>query len=158
MSNDGVRHGYSMKVCFTKIFFFIFLFCLNIFLYLCSLIKHYTMTTFEIISLIATAGIFAGLFNIGKKIGSFEESLKNIASSMRALPCEQHKIQLEAMHDDIVAIKTFLTTKYKNAETIWGKKHSPTILNENGVKLLTEISGYSFLGYTQRFIHTEIVR
>lgn len=103
------------------------------------------MTTFEIISLIATAGIFVGLYKIGRTVGKFEETLKNVCTSMSTLPCEQHRIQLDAIHDDVVAIKTFLTTKYKNTEAIWGMKHSPTILNENGVKLLSEISGDSFL-------------
>lgn len=70
---------------------------------------------------------------------------------MEGLPCEQRKTQLEEIHDDVVAIKTFLTTKYKNTEAIWGMKHSPTVLNENGQKLLSEISGNSFWRKTKIF-------
>ncbi len=70
------------------------------------------MTTFEIIisiiSLVATIGVFSFLYKIGKKIGGFEKSLENIGTSMEGLPCEQRKTQLEEIHDDVVAIKTFL--------------------------------------------------
>lgn len=119
-----------------------------------------TMTTFEIIisiiSLVATIGVFSFLYKIGKKIGGFEESLKNIGASMDGLPCEKRKSQLEDIHADVVAIKTFLTTKYKNTEAIWGMKHSPTVLNENGQKLLSEISGNSFLEKNKDFFIKEL--
>lgn len=103
------------------------------------------MTGFEIISLLAAVGIFAGLYNLGKKIGGLEENVKSIKDSLRHLPCEQHQCEIKAIRDDVVVIKTFLATKYKDMGPVWGIKHSPTSLNGNGKLLLNQIDGEDFL-------------
>ncbi|MCQ2270780.1 MAG: hypothetical protein MJZ52_06105 [Bacteroidales bacterium] len=109
------------------------------------------MNTYEIlfscVSLLATIGIFTALYKIGKKIGIFEESIRYINQS--TTQCENRINKLEdlsvSMHSDILAIKTFLITKYKNAESIWGVKNSPTKLSENGKMLFDAIRGDQFL-------------
>lgn len=114
------------------------------------------MTTFEIvlsvISVLAAVGIFSGLYKIGNKIGGFEKSINNLELSMKKLPCEQHGESLRKLHDDVLAIKIFLTSKYKNAEAIWGVKQSPTMLNENGVALFKNINGDDFLSINKDFL------
>ncbi len=118
------------------------------------------MTIFEIvisvISALAAVGIFSGLYKIGNKIGGFEKLINNIEISMKKLPCEQHGKSLRDLHDDVLAIKTFLTSKYKNAEAIWGVKHSPTMLNENGITLFKNIKGDTFLSKNKDFLIEKI--
>lgn len=114
------------------------------------------MTIFEIIitviSVLATIGVFAALYHIGKKIGGFEELAKNLSNSIEKLPCEQRAEEMRDIHDDVLAIKTFLTTKHKNIEAIWGLKNSPTTLNENGKKLFDSINGSDFLDKNKDFL------
>lgn len=118
------------------------------------------MTTFEIvlsvISVLAAVGIFSGLYKIGNKIGGFEKSINNLELSMKKLPCEQHGESLRKLHDDVLAIKIFLTSKYKNAEAIWGVKQSPTMLNENGITLFKNINGAVFLYTNKDFLIEKI--
>jgi hypothetical protein len=114
------------------------------------------MTIFEIIitaiSSLATIGVFTALYRIGKKIGHFEESAKNLNNSIEKLPCGQRATEMQNIHDDVLAIKTFLATKHKNTEAVWGLKHSPTTLNENGEKLFNSINGKDFLEKNKDFL------
>lgn len=118
------------------------------------------MTPFQIInsifSVLISGGIFIGLYQIGKKIGNFENSLKTIEKSLGKLPCAEREKEIRDTHDDVLAIKMFLAGKYKNAETIWGVKHSPTILNENGKILYKNINGENFLSDNKDFFISKI--
>ena len=118
------------------------------------------MTHFQIFisifTVLVSAGVFAGLYQIGKKIGSFEKTVATLEKTLEKLPCSEREKEIQCIHDDVLSIKMFLAGKYKNAETIWGVKQSPTTLNENGATLYQNINGEKFLKENHDFFISKI--
>jgi hypothetical protein len=114
------------------------------------------MTTFEIIvtciSVLATLGIFSALYAIGMKIGNLESDEKNNKETLERLPCDRHDETIRELCYDLIEIKTFIGKKSKKKEFVWGRKHSPTELNENGEMLFKEIKGGEFLSLNRDFL------
>ncbi len=118
------------------------------------------MTPFQIaisiFTILVSGGVFISLYKIGKKIGNFEKAISSIEKTLDKLPCKDREKQIAATHDDVLSIKMFLASKYKNTETIWGVKHSPTTLNENGSTLFKNINGESFLSHNKELLIKKI--
>lgn len=86
-----------------------------------------------------------------------------ISQRIKNAQCESHnqeiailKQDLKDIKTDIIAIKSLLVMKHKNAADIFSVKKSPRRLNENGTKLLADINGMDFLQENKEFFFSKI--
>jgi len=76
---------------------------------------------------------------------SFEQENRITNGTISALPCREHNDRLNEIHDELLFVKTFLTTKFSDFAYSWSIKNSPAMLNENGLKLYQAVDGDLFL-------------
>ena len=103
------------------------------------------MDTLQIITLLATLGVFGGLYYLGHNMGQLKSEIGHIFRRLDELPCREHSKEIEKSKIDISEIQIFLKTKYPSSERIIGRKQSPMGLNEHGEKLLNDIAGMEYL-------------
>lgn len=98
-------------------------------------------------------------FKAGEKNGKIMEIDKRTCNAK----CELHdndisllKQDLKEIKTDIIAIKSLLVMKHKNAADIFSVKNSPRKLNENGERLFSDIEGDKFLLSNKAFFFSKI--
>lgn len=98
-------------------------------------------------------------FKAGEKDGKITEIDKRTCNAK----CELHdndisvlKQDLKEIKTDIVAIKSLLVIKHKNAADVFSMKNSPRKLNENGERLFSDIEGDKFLLSNKAFFFSKI--
>lgn len=126
------------------------------------------MDKIELIGIIigAIATILGGVWFIIQrafKSGADSNKLVEIEKRTCNAQCDLHdrdidtlKQDLKEMKSDIIAIKSLLVMKHKNASNIFSMKNSPRQLNENGLKLLAAIDGSEFLQKNKDFLFSKI--
>lgn len=110
--------------------------------------------------------ILAGVWFIVNKAVKYGENKKRLDDIERKTfnaNCESHErgigainSDLKEIKSDIVAIKSILAIKYKDAAGIFTMKCSPRQLNENGKKLFSDIEGEKFLESNKAFLFAKI--
>ena len=103
------------------------------------------------------------IVNKAVKYGENKKRLDDIERKTFKANCESHEKGIDAINrdlkeikSDIVAIKSILTMKYKDAAGIFSMKCSPRQLNENGKKLFSDIEGEKFLEENKEFLFAKI--
>lgn len=126
------------------------------------------MDKIELIGIIiaSIATILGGVWFIIQrafKSGADSNKLVEIEKRICNAQCDLHdkdidtlKQDLKEMKSDIVAIKSLLVMKHKNASSVFSMKNSPRKLNENGVKLFAAINGGEFLQKNKDFLFSKI--
>lgn len=97
------------------------------------------------------------------KAGEKDSKITEIDKRTCNAKCELHdddisllKQDLKDIKTDIVAIKSLLVIKHKNAADVFSMKNSPRKLNENGERLFSDIEGYKFLVSNKSFFFSKI--
>lgn len=88
-----------------------------------------------------------------------EELLSKIATKLEEnsnktanLPCASHNEMFHEIKEELIAIRTYLTTKYPTAAGAFSQKKSPRELNEAGLQLLADINGEEFLNNNKEIL------
>ena len=85
-----------------------------------------------------------------------ERLMKKLDDTIANMPCDKHSEKIQNLREDVLTIQTFLTSKFKSSDIVWGYKRSPTTLNENGLKLFEAIKGDAFLAEHKNFFLEKI--
>ena len=85
-----------------------------------------------------------------------DKRFDKIDKKIDKLPCENHNWKIQILHDEVMDIKNLLTSKPKKIDFFWENKHSPIMLNENGLKLYEAIKGEEFLTANNDFFLEKI--
>lgn len=126
------------------------------------------MSTAAIISIIISiiVPILGGVWFIVQKafkIGKYTHRLDEIEKKVCNAQCDVNNRgimelgdDMKTIKNDIVAIKSLLIMKHKNAADIFSMKSSPRRLNELGEKIFVEIKGNDFLSANKDFLFKKI--
>lgn len=74
------------------------------------------------------------------------------AKKIDDLPCASHHEMFHEIKEELIAIRTYLTTKYPTAAPVFSQKNSPRELNEAGKQLFTDINGEEFLNKNKEIL------
>lgn len=125
----------------------------------------------DIISIIgiiipSIAAILAGVWFIvqrafksginSNRLAEIEKRTCNARCDLHSQDIDSLKQDIKEMKGDIIAIKSLLMMKHKNASNIFSIKSSPRRLNENGMKLLAAINGNEFLQKNKDFLFSKV--
>lgn len=83
----------------------------------------------------------------------FEARMDKIETRM-----EQMEKTLLSVNSNILAIQTFLQTKYKNAAPIFSQKYSPRRLNPKGLEVFNQFGGKEFLDANESMLIARMER
>ena len=115
------------------------------------------MSFIEIIGVVISsiAAILGGVWFIVQRAfrsGVNNHRLEEVERKVCNAQCDIHQrditqlgIDLKDIKNDVIAIKSILVIKHKNASDIFSMKNSPRVLNNNGLRLFAEIEGNNFL-------------
>lgn len=118
------------------------------------------------IAVAIVASVLGGVWFIFNKIfgvGRFSQRVDEMDKRTCRASCESHgndidllKNNLDSVKSDVIAIKSLLLMKHKDASSVFSIKNSPRQLNENGKQLFEEIQGHSFLEENRAFLFSKI--
>lgn len=112
-------------------------------MYFCGIQKD--ETEMDIASIIIAVVGFGGMSWIIVELLKLGKSVGRIEGIVDKLPCESHSDFIREIRSDLLEERTFLKTKFPTAKAVFSEKHSPSTLNENGLKLYSDVDGDAFL-------------
>lgn len=110
--------------------------------------------------------ILGGVWLILSKVfglGRFSQRFEELDKRTEHASCKSHgediialKSDIASVKGDVIAIKSLLMMKHKDAASVFSIKNSPRKLNELGSRLYAEIQGQTFLEHNQAFFFSKI--
>lgn len=98
-------------------------------------------------------------FGVGRfshRIDEVDKRTVNAACDLHSKDIEAMKIDMRTMRSDIVAIKSLLTMKHKDAASLFSIKNSPRQLNGIGKRVMDDMKGAEFLDAHKDFFFSLI--
>ena len=80
-----------------------------------------------------------------EKQDELQHRIVKVEETVEELPCEKHEEIHKGIKEELIAIRTFLVTKFPINEDALSRKNSPRRLNEDGLKLFHDIKGEELL-------------
>ena len=128
-------------------------------------VLEYLLANWPMLTVVVLVG-YTCVF-ISRKFTKWEDRHERMHDELDKRTCEANchsheedidtlKQDLKDIKYDIVAIKSIMSVKYKNAADIFSMKKSPRKLNENGERLFLDIKGNDFLSKNKDFLFSKI--
>lgn len=93
---------------------------------------------------------------ISRKIEEMDKRTEHASCETNIREINTLKDDMKELSDNVIAIKSLLLVKHKEASSMFSVKNSPRRLNENGQRLYEDIHGDEFLKKNRDFLFSKI--